>query len=452
MQDRIPPQSLEMEQATLSAMMYDEAAIAAARRIVTAADFYRQAHGMIFTAICDLNDRGEVADLLKIQDVLNVRGQLEKCGGAPYLFCISDAAPAAAKVEAYAGVVKEKAVLRKLIAHANRCVDAAHSDYEELSEMLAAQERDLLAISQSIRTGKSRGLQPVSQHLSSVMEDLEQRQEYAKAGRPIPGIRTGLSEVDYLIGTIEPTKYVVIGARPSVGKTALAIQIGLRAAREGKNVAFFSLEMDMRSIIYRLLGVASHVDTGRMRDGTMEESDWRKVGHNAGLLTQMGIHICDEAALTVADIAAYCRQLHSSTPVDLIVADYLQLMKTSVRGGNRNDQVAQLSADTSALGKEFNCPVLVAAQLNREAEKRGGEPQTSDLRDSGGIEADADIILMPWHIAPIKGFPYESSIVGIKVAKARDRRQGRAAVQFIGAYGAFLELPPDVEHPFKGDK
>jgi replicative DNA helicase len=387
--DRIPPQSLESEQATLGAMLIDRAAIEKAAEILRAEDFYRDAHRVIFEAILALVARDEPVDLLTVQEQLKLQDMLESVGGAPYLIALTEAVPTAANAEHYAKVVEEKAILRRLIDASVQIQGLAHSEYEDIGDVVDRAEKAVFGVSQRRITSYFTPMAPL---VASVFEKIEQRSDQKEATTGLP---THFTDLDYMTAGLQPSDLVIVAARPSMGKTSLALGIGQQVAfREKKTVAVFSLEMSKEQLCLRMICSEARVDAHRLRTGYLQNDDWRKIGETCAMLSEAPIFIDDSPDCSALEMRAKCRRLMAEHGLSLVVVDYLQLMRSHKRTDNRTQEIGEIARALKSLARELKVPVIALSQLSRAVEQRPDKrPLLSDLRESGSIEAEADLVI-----------------------------------------------------------
>jgi replicative DNA helicase len=389
MKDRIPPQSLEMEQATLGAMLIDRAAIETAGEILRPEDFYRDAHRQIFEAILSLAERDEPVDILTLQEALKLRGNLEQVGGAAYLAVLMDSTPAAARVEAYARVVEEKSILRRLLHAAGEIQGLAHAEYSEIQEVVDRAERSVFGVAQR-RIGSY--FTPMKPLVADVLERLEHRSENRDA---TTGLATPFDDFNYMTAGLQPGELIIVAARPSMGKTSLAMGMGQYAAvKLNKPVAVFSLEMSKEQLCMRMICSEAMVDASHLRTGFLQNAEWAKVGHACSRLADAPMFIDDTPDISALEMRAKCRRLKAEHGLSLIIVDYLQLMRSTHRVDNRTQEIGEIARSLKALAREMEVPVVALSQLSRAVETRKPPiPMLSDLRESGSIEAEADLVV-----------------------------------------------------------
>jgi replicative DNA helicase len=391
--DRRPPQSEDAEQSVLAAMLIDAEAITRATEIVDDTMFFREGHRRIFRAVVALVEHLSGVDVVTLSDELDRRGELDAAGGREYLSFLADAVPTAANVEHHARIVKEKALLRRLIEVSTQIAGEAFEARQPASELLDMAEQRILQVGQD-RGGD--GFVRVKGLMFAAMDRIE---TISKEGRSVTGVASGFADLDQMTSGFQPSDLVIVAARPSMGKTALTLNIAQHVAvTEDVGVAFFSLEMSKESLVQRMLTSEARLDAQAMRTGRLRDDDWPRLARAAGILAQAPIYIDDAPGLTVLEMRAKARRLKADpeSKLGLIVVDYLQLM-TGPNAENRQQEVSQISRGLKALAKELRVPVVALSQLSRAPEQRSGDekgrPQLSDLRESGAIEQDADLIL-----------------------------------------------------------
>ncbi len=374
-------------------MLIDAEAITRATEIVDETMFFREGHRRIFRAVVALVERLSGIDVITLSDELERRGELDAAGGREYLSFLADAVPTAANVEHHARIVKEKALLRRLIEVSTQIAGEAFEGRQPARDLLDFAEQRILQVGQD-RGGD--GFVRVKTLMYSAMDRIE---TISKEGRSVTGIASGFADLDQMTSGFQPADLVIVAARPSMGKTALTLNIAQHVAiTEGVGVAFFSLEMSKESLVQRMLTSEARLDAQAMRTGRLRDDDWPRLARAAGILAQAPIYIDDAPGMTVLDMRAKARRLKADpdSKLGLIIVDYLQLM-TGPNAENRQQEVSQISRGLKALAKELRVPVVALSQLSRAPEQRSGDekgrPQLSDLRESGAIEQDADLIL-----------------------------------------------------------
>jgi len=383
------PWSNEAEQAVLGAMLLDNDAALRGLELLDDPHFYRESHRRVFRAMRRLVERRVNIDHVTLRDELERRGELDAAGGEVYLAELIDAAVTTANLEAHAGIVREKSVLRQLIEGATAIVSHAYQGARPVSELLDEAESRIFQISQY---RKAEGFSRIKEMLWPTMERIEKLHQQ---GKQVTGVPSGFKDLDEMTTGLQPSDLVILAARPSMGKTAFCLNLAAHAAANGTGVAFFSLEMAKESLVQRLLCAEARVDSQRVRRGTLSDTDFTMLARAAGVLASCPIWIDDTPALTLLEMRSKARRLRMENEIGLVVVDYLQLMRSPAYAENRVQEISDISRSLKALARELELPVLALSQLSRASEQRGGErkPILSDLRDSGAIEQDADIVM-----------------------------------------------------------
>lgn len=398
MEERVPPQNIEAEQSVLGAMLIDKEAIAKATEILSAEDFYREAHRVIFSAMLEIYNKNEAVDMITVTDILRRDNKLEDVGGIAYITSLANVVLTAANVKYHAEIVAEKSVLRQLVKVSTEIAAMGYEANDEVGVLLDTAESRILEIS---NRKKRADFTPISAVLMDSVQNIEKLLNN-KGG--LTGIPTGFNDLDKLTSGLHPSDFIILAARPSMGKTALALNIvqnvALRAhKRVGGNprsVAFFSLEMSKEQLVNRMLCAEANIDSQRLRIGEMNDKDWDALWAACDTMSKAKIYIDDTAGITVMDMRGRARRLKAEHGLDLIVVDYLQLMQGSGKrntSGDRQQEVSEISRSLKALARELDVPVLALSQLSRGVEARQVKrPMLSDLRESGSLEQDADIV------------------------------------------------------------
>lgn len=440
---KLPPQSLEAERYVLGGMLIDGEAADRVREFVDAKDFYLQSHQTIFTAIVELSRRGTPADLLTTSDFLSAQGLLEKVGGNQYLGSLVDRVPSAANISHYAKLVHEKAVLRGIIQTGTQMIEDAFGSSGELSEILDKVEKNVYEIAHR-NIGDS--VSPIRDLVRDAFKRIQERFERKSA---ITGTPTGFHGLDRLLAGLQPSDLLILAARPSVGKTALALNMAAHIAiHEKVPTAFFSLEMSKEQLVQRLLCMESRVDGGRLRAGHLKDEDWPRLTHGASLLSEAPLFIDETTGLSPFEMRAKCRRLAKTQGLGCVFVDYLQLMRTKGKVESREREIAEISWALKALAKELHIPVIALSQLNRSLESRTDKrPVLSDLRESGSIEQDADIIMFLYRDEVYHPDTDMPGIAELLVSKHRNGPTGHVKMAFLREYTRFEnladEMPPE---------
>ena len=388
--DRVPPQNIEAEQAVLGAMMIKKEAIIEAQEILQPEDFYREAHRRVYDAMLKLAENDEAVDLVTLTEQLRKDGELEKIGGIPFITTIANIVPTAANVTYHAKIVKEKAELRRLIDAATEIAGAAYEDSQPVENIMDAAEQKILAVAGS---QTANGFEPIKSILMRTFERINVLYE-SKGG--ITGLPTGFKDLDRLTSGLQASDLILVAARPSMGKTAFTLNIASYVGLHGGKVAFVSLEMSKEQLMQRMLCSEGSIDSQLLRTGQLGDEDWTNLVTVADKLNRAPIYIDDTAGITIMDLRSKARRLKAEHGLDLIVIDYLQLMqgRPGKNGDNRQQEISEISRSLKALARELNVPVIALSQLSRSVEARQVKrPMLSDLRESGSLEQDADIVM-----------------------------------------------------------
>jgi replicative DNA helicase len=450
-QDRVPPQNLEAEQSTLGSMMIDREALEKGVDILRTEDFYRSAHSTVFDALVSLAERNEPVDLVTVQEELRKQGKLDGVGGTEYLMALIDTVPTAANVEYYAKIVEQKAMLRKLVDAGGQIVSWAHTATEEAESVVDQAERLIFQISQR-KMGEY--FTPLRKLAQAAYERLEiQYQQQLE----VSGLRTGFDELDKITAGLQTSDFIIVAARPSMGKTAFCLDIARSVAVKTKvPVAIFSLEMSKEQLTLRLVSSESRVDAHRMRTGKLKDDDWLKLAEGTGRLYSAPIFIDDSTGTSPLQMRAKCRRLKAETGLSLIIVDYLQLMQSSKRTENRVQEIGDIARGLKNLAREMNVPVIALSQLSRAVEQRENKrPMLSDLRESGSIEAEADLVMFLYResyykqkaivmdgadAVDINADPSDGDIAEVIIGKQRNGPTGTIKLSFLQQYASFANL------------
>ncbi len=431
--DRLPPQNIEAEQSVIGALLLENEAISPAIESLSADDFYKEAHRQIFLAMLDLYGKSEPIDLITLTEQLSKKEVLEKVGGASYLSNIASMVPTAANIKHYSKIVKEKATLRNLITTATEIITTTYDSEQSVNEVLDQAESKIFSISENM-------VKQSYVHVKDVLKDtIEMVDKLYNKKELITGLPTGFMDLDEATTGFHPGDLIVIGARPGMGKTAFCLNVVTNAAISDKRpIAVFSLEMTKEQLVLRMICSEAEVDSKAVRSGYHSKEDYRKLVNSAGRLADAPIYI-DDSFNTVLDIRAKSRRLKSEHGLGLIVIDYLQLMSSSSNVA-REQVISEISRSLKALAKDLMVPIIVISQLNRSCETRGGDkrPLIADLRESGAIEQDADIILFLYrgeYYPDVKDA--EEGVAELNIAKQRNGPVKRIKLSFIDKYTKF---------------
>jgi len=438
---RQPPYSAEAEQAVLGAMLLDGDAALRGTELLDDAMFYREGHRRLFRAMHGIIERGGVIDPVTLRDEVDRRGELEGVGGIEYLSYLLDVVPTAANIDYHAKIVRDKALLRRLIEAATGIVQEAYEAKRLADEVLDSAEQKIFLVSE---TRKTEGFVRLKELLWPTMERIE---SLHAGGQSITGVPSGFADLDDKTAGFQNADLVIVAARPSMGKTALCLNIAQHAAIEkGIPVAIFSLEMAKAQLVQRLLTSEARVDAHRLRQGMLKDADYALLARAAGILSSAPIWIDDSAALTPLELRSKARRIKAEHNVGLIIVDYLQLMRSPDQAENRVQEISAISRALKALAKELDVPVVALSQLSRAPEQRGGEhrrPQLSDLRESGAIEQDADVVLFIYREEMYSGTEDPKTGENIEgqaeviIGKQRNGPTGTIKLHFHKAYTRF---------------
>ncbi len=435
---RLPPQSLEAEVSVLGGVLLENEALNRVVEVVNESDFYREAHRQIFSALLGLYERNEPADLITLSETLKKRDALEEVGGIEYLNSLVNSVPTAANIVYYAKIIKEKSIVRKLINRATEIISQGYGDTGDVDEFLDRSERLIFEISED-RVRPS--FFPIKDIIKASFKTIEKLYEKKQL---ITGVPTGFTKLDELTSGLQASDLIIVAGRPSMGKTALALNIAQHAAIEGGiPSAIYSLEMSKEQLALRMLCSNAKVDAHRLRGGFLSEADWPNLTRAAGHLSEAPIFIDDTPGLTVLEMRAKSRRLKAEHNLGLVVVDYLQLMRGRADSETREQEISDISRSLKALAKELALPVIALSQLNRKVEDRGDKrPQLADLRESGAIEQDADVIIFLYRDEvynrsednPHKG---KAEII---IGKQRNGPTDRFELAFLDKYTCFENL------------
>lgn len=443
---KIPPHNIEAEQAILASILIDNHAMNLCMEHIRADDFYKEAHRIIFTAMAELNEKNEPTDLVTVNAHLEKKGVLEKIGGSSYLSLIVDTIPTAANVASYAKFVREKSLLRQLINVGTDIVTNCHQSDVEAHDLLDQAESMVFALSEK---KQSQGFTAVRDLVKTSYKMIETLYE---SKSEITGLATGFKDLDKLTAGLQKGDLIIVAGRPSMGKTAFSVNLIENAARiSNAKIAIFSLEMSKESLVMRMLTSQARIDSMRVRTGDIAEKDWPKLLEAMDKLSHMNVFIDDMPAQTTMEIRAKARRLAKERGgLDLIMVDYLQLMRASGNSNSREQEISEISRSLKALAKELQCPVIALSQLNRSLESRTNKrPMMSDLRESGAIEQDADVIAFIYRDEVYDPDSPDKGVAEIIVGKQRNGSTGTVRLSFLNQYVRFEDLAYDPEYQFE---
>lgn len=434
--EKVPPQNLEAEIAVLGSMLIEEEAINQAIEIVNASFFYKDEHKKIFQGIIDLYNSNKAVDLVTLTEELKKKGCLDEVGGAAYLTELTAAVPTAANVQHYAKIVREKAILRTLINTATQIVAQSYDGQQDARVLLDKAEKLIFDISSSQLQGASFSIRDIIKDSIETIEGFYRRKAH------VTGLPTGFDDLDAMTAGLHNGELIVIAGRPSMGKSALATCIAeYIGVQEQKPVAIFSLEMSKEQLVQRMLCSHARVELQKARSGFLSQADWPKLVTAAGKLAEAPIYIDDTAGISALELRAKARRLKARHNIELIIVDYLQLMSSSTRIENRQQEISEISRSLKTLSKELNVPLIAISQLSRAPEKRESyRPRLSDLRESGAIEQDADVVMLLFREEYYNPKETNRGLAEIIVAKQRNGPVGSQSLLFLSEYTRFENL------------
>lgn len=439
---KVPPNSIEAEQSLIGGLMLDHVAWEKVADVISADDFYRKDHRLIFAAIASLAETNNPCDVVTVSEYLDNRGELEQSGGLEYIATLANETPGAANARAYAKILRERSVLRALINAGNEISGSAFAtDGRMASELVDAAERLVFEIAEKGSRGRA-GFK----HLKNILPQAVDRIDVLHQSEgEITGISTGFTEFDKLTAGLQPGELIIIAGRPSMGKTSLAINIAENAAIGSKvPTAIFSMEMPSQQLAFRMISSLGRVDQAHLRTGCFPDEDWSRINTAVQLMSDAPIFIDDSAGLSPTEIRARSRRLHREHGLGLIVIDYLQLMQVPGSRENRATEISEISRSLKALAKELELPIIALSQLNRSVEQRPDKrPIMSDLRESGAIEQDADLILFIYREEVYNPDTPRKGIADISIAKQRNGPIGDFPLTFVGRYTKFENWMPE---------
>jgi replicative DNA helicase len=442
--DRMPPQNVEAEQSVLGSLMIDKNAVIKIADLISPEDFYKDTHAKIFEAMLYLYESHEPIDLLSISNRLKETGHLEQVGGNSYLASLANTVPTAANIVHYAKIVEKKAILRKLIDNASQIVVNAYDEKNEVEDVLDEAERKIFAVSQKHIRQDFTSVKPILE------EAFDRIDELSKNKGKLRGVPTGFRDLDKILSGLQESNLIILGARPSMGKSSFVMDIARQAAVQAKvPVGIFSLEMSKGELIDRLICSQARVDLWKMRTGNLsssgENDDFSRIGHAIGVLSEAPIFIDDTAGLNVMEMRTMARRLQSEHGLGLIIIDYLQLIEGRSNVENRVQVVSEISRSLKGLARELRIPIIALSQLSRGVESREDQkPKLSDLRESGSIEQDADVVMFIYREDFAKKNAEKTGIANIIIAKHRNGPIGEIELYFKQEYTSFQDM--DTQH------
>lgn len=435
---RVMPHSVEAEQSVVGAMLMDKDAILAASEIICGDDFYQNAYGVIFDSMVELFNEGKPVDLITLQERLKEKEVPPEISSLEFVRDLVAAVPTSANVRYYAQIVSDKAVMRKLIKMNDELSNICYAGNEPLESVLEKTEKSVFQLLQNRNAGEYVPIRQV------VMNALEKVEKASKSKGTVTGIPTGFIDLDYKLSGLQPSDLVLVAARPSMGKTAFVLNIAQYVAfKKDKCTAIFSLEMSKEQLVNRLFSLESQVDAQVLRTGNMKDSDWEKLIEAAGIIGQSNLIIDDTPSISISELRSKCRKYKMEHGLDLIIIDYLQLMSGSVggRSESRQQEISDISRSLKALARELNVPVIALSQLSRAVEQRPDKrPMLSDLRESGAIEQDADVVMFIYRDEYYNKDSEYKKQAEIIIAKQRNGPVGTVHLAWLGEYTKFANL------------
>ncbi|OQX19953.1 MAG: replicative DNA helicase [Desulfobulbaceae bacterium A2] len=439
----LPPQNLEAEQAVLGTVLLEDGALPRIAEMLLPEDFYRPAHQAIFRSMLDLFNRNEPQDLITVSNLLQERRQLDEMGGAAYLAGLTNIIPGAGNIVHHAVIIRNKAILRRLITASSEISSRCYDEQERIETLVDEAEQRIFEIARSKSSQAFHSMREIIPEAFARVESLARRKEH------ITGVPTGYEHLDRMTAGLQPSDLIILAARPSMGKTALALNMVQNAALEDKvPVAVFSLEMSKEQLALRMLCSVGGIDSQRVRTGMLHDEDWNRLTRATGMLSVAPVYIDDTPAITVLEMRAKARRMKAEHDIGLIVVDYLQLMRGVGAQENRVQEISEISRSLKAMAKELQLPVMALSQLNRSLESRTDKrPQLSDLRESGAIEQDADLILFIYRDEVYNKADNNPNrgLAEICIGKQRNGPIGTVTLSFLAAYTRFENYSPRAE-------
>ncbi|MBE6104938.1 replicative DNA helicase [Anaerovibrio lipolyticus] len=437
--DRVPPQNIDAEQAVLGAMLIKKEAIAEVAQILRPEDFYRDAHKIVYEAMLNLFNKNEPADIVTVSDYLNNENLMEKVGGVTFITALANTVPTAANVTYHAKIVREKADLRNLINTATDIAGMAYESSDDVADVIDKSEKMIMEVANRQNVSAFTPMRDI------VMETFDKINVLYESKGGLTGIPCGFTDLDKLTSGLQPSDLILVAARPSMGKTAFTLNIGAHVAlKEHKNVAFFSLEMSKQQLVQRMLCSEGGIDSQKLRKGELDKTDWGKLVNVANKVAEAPLYIDDTAGITVMELRSKARRLKAEKGLDLIIIDYLQLMQGRTGKGatdNRQQEISEISRSLKAVARELNVPVIALSQLSRSVESRQiKRPMLSDLRESGSLEQDADIVMFLYREDYYDPETVNKNITEVIVAKHRNGPVDTVKMFFKKEFTRFNDL------------
>ncbi|MEG2983921.1 MAG: replicative DNA helicase [Peptostreptococcaceae bacterium] len=437
---RIPPHSVESEQSILGSILLDTEAIITVTETIRPGDFYKEAHKIIYECMIKLSNKGEPIDLITLTEELKRQGHLDDVGGITYITSLSTIVPTTSNVKYYADIVKEKSVLRKLIKASNDIINLGYDGGTKIEDVLDQAEKRIFDISQEKASDDFKSINLVLMDTYDLIEKLYTNKS------DVTGITTGFKDLNKKINGLQRTDLILLAARPAMGKTAFSLNLVQNAALKGDaSVAVFSLEMSKEQLVQRMLSSQSHVELKKIKTGTLDENDWPRIIDAMSVLSNAKIHIDDTPGIKISELRSKCRKLKIEKGLDLILIDYLQLMEGEGNNESRQQEISKISRSLKIIAKELNCPVVALSQLSRAPEQRADHrPMLSDLRESGAIEQDADIVMFLYRDEYYHPDSEKKNIGEVLIAKNRHGETGAVELVWLGEVQKFADKARDM--------
>ena len=435
--NKVPPHDLEAEQAVIGSMLTDKDAVISAIEVLSDTDFYREDNKIIYGAILNLYNKGEPIDIITLKSELTSLGKLEAIGGLEYLAELPEKVPTTANVDKYIKIVEEKSTLRTLIRTANELITLGYDPTQEVEDLMDNAEKKIFSVMQSRNQKGYSSMKDILVDTFIQLEELYNRKQH------VTGVPTGFLDLDYKTAGLHGSDLILVAARPAMGKSAFALNIATNAAVRAKTpVAVFSLEMSKEQMANRILCSEALVDSNKVRTGKVEDDDWAKLAAASGILSEAQIFIDDTPGISIMEIRAKCRKMKLEKDIGLVVIDYLQLVQGSnKRAGSREQEISEISRSLKILAKEINVPVIALSQLSRAPEQRPDHrPMLSDLRESGAIEQDADIVMFLYRDDYYNQDSEKKNVAEVILAKHRAGSTGTVELAWLGSYTKFANL------------
>ncbi len=434
--NKIPPNDIIAEQAVLGSMMVDNDAVITAIEVLKPSDFYREDNKEIYSAMFELYSLGKHIDSITLSDQLKLRGTLDKVGGTEYIVSLIDLVPTTSNIENYVKIVEEKSTIRQLIKTANEIIKIGYSQTEEVDTLIEKAQKDIFDI---LQDRNSKGYSSIKEILVTTFDIIENT---FKNKSKVSGLETGFIDLDNQISGLNKSDLLIVAARPAMGKSAFVLNIATFVAKHLKvPVMIFSLEMSKEQLVSRILCSESEIDSKKIKNADLTSEDWLKLGNTSGELSNIPLYIDDTPGLSSAELRAKCRKAKLEKNIGLVIIDYLQLMESKTKGSSRQQEITEISRSLKILAKELSIPVIALSQLSRATESRiDHRPMLSDLRESGAIEQDADIVMFLHREDYYNPSSEKGNIAEVIVAKNRSGATGTIELAWIGEYTRFANL------------